>query len=138
VSAEFGRLLRSAEYRSVVQPAAGFVPAMFPGVLPIELVRTSGQQQRLGISAAATILGLMNTQTFVTAHGNTSLLSNEQYVRFLYRELLDRSPAAAPLQNAVNRLAAGENRGQLALDLIATPAFQGRGQVQKPLRGAIT
>lgn len=138
VANEFGRLLRSPEFATVVQPVAGFVQAMFPGVLEIEFVRASGQQQGLGTTAAATVQGIMASQRFVAAHGDTSALSNGDYVRFLYRELLGRSPAPGPFRAAVNRLAAGTPRGQLALDLVNTAAFQARSQVQKSVRAAVT
>ena len=138
VANELGRLLRSTEFATVVQPVAGFVQAMFPGVLEIEFVRASGQQQRVGTTAAATLQGIMASQRFVTAHGDTSGLSNGDYVRFLYRQLLGRSPAAGPFRAAVNRLAAGTSRGQIALDLVNTAAFQARSQVQKSMRAAVT
>ena len=138
VAQELGRLLQSAEFSSVVRPVAGFAEAMFPGVLPIEVVRTSGQEQRLGITPAATFQGIMSSQPFVKAYGDTSQLSDGQYVRFLYRRLLDRAPAPGPFRSAVNQLAAGKSRGQLALDLVNTAAFQARGNLAKQYRGAIT
>jgi hypothetical protein len=138
VAQEFGRLLQSAEFGSVIRPVAGFADAMFPGVLPIEIVRASGQQQRLGITPAATFQGIMSSQPFVATHGDTSQLSDGQYVRFLYRQLLGRSPAPGPFRSAVNQLAAGTSRGQLALNLVNTSAFQGRGNLTKQYRGAIT
>jgi hypothetical protein len=111
---------------------------MFPGVLPIEVVRTGGQEQRLGITPAATFQGIMSSQPFVATHGNTSQLSDGQYVRFLYRQLLGRSPAPGPFRSAVNQLATGTSRGQLAVNLVNTSAFQGRGNLAKQYRGAIT
>ena len=138
VAEELGRLLRSAEFSSVIRPVAGFADAMFPGVLPIEIVRASGQQQRLGITPAATFQGIMSSQPFVATHGDTSQLANGDYVRFLYRQLLGRSPAPGPFRSAVNQLAAGTSRGQLALNLVNTSAFQGRGNLTKQYRGAIT
>jgi hypothetical protein len=74
----------------------------------------------------------------VATHGDTSQLSDGQYVRFLYRQLLGRSPAPGPFRSAVNQLAAGTSRGQLALNLVNTSAFQGRGNLTKQYRGAIT
>ena len=138
VAEEFGRLLQSAEFGSVIRPVAGFTDAMFPGVLPIEIVRASGQQQRLGVTPAATFQGIMSSQPFVATHGDTSRLANGDYVRFLYRQLLGRSPAPGPFRSAVNQLAAGTSRGQLALNLVNTSAFQGRGNLTKQYRGAIT
>lgn len=138
VSAEFGRLIRSQEFRTAVQPVAGFVQAMFPGVLSIEMVRSSGQQQQLGIGQDATIQGIMSSQQFVAAHGNTASLSNADYVRFLYRQLLNRSPSAQQVDAGVSRLNTGITRGHFALDLVATVAFQARSQLQRSLRGAIT
>lgn len=138
VAQEFGRLIQSAEFGSVVRPVAGFVDAMFPGVLPIEIVRVSGQQQRLGISPAATFQGIMSSQAFVATHGDTSTLSDGGYVQFLYRQLLGRTPAPGPFRAAVNQLAAGKSRGQLALDLVNSAAFQARGNLAKQYRGAIT
>ncbi|MFM8890829.1 MAG: DUF4214 domain-containing protein, partial [Planctomycetia bacterium] len=138
VSAEFGRLIRSQEFRTAVQPVAGFVQAMFPGVLAIEVVRSSGQQQQLGISQDATIQGIMASQKFLAAHGDTASLSATDYVRFLYRQLLNRTPTARQLDAGVSRLEAGTTRGQFALDLVATAAFQARSQLQRSFRGAIT
>ncbi|MFM7136827.1 MAG: DUF4214 domain-containing protein [Planctomycetota bacterium] len=138
VAQELGRLIQSAEFASVVRPVAGFVQAMFPGVLQIETVRASGQEQRLGITPAATFQGIMGSQPFVAAYGDTSRLSNGDYVRFLYRRLLDRAPAPGPFRASVNQLAAGTPRGQLAVNLVNTPAFQARGNLTKQYRGAIT
>lgn len=138
VAAEVGRLLRSTEYRSVIQPVAGFVQAMFPGVLEIGLVRSSGQQQRLGIRPDATMQGIMSAQRFVAAHGDTSLLSSTDYVRFLYRELLDRSPSSAQLRQGVAALQQGTTRGQLALDLVNSRAFQNRRGIQRSVQAAVT
>lgn len=138
VAQEFGRLIQSAEFSTVVRPVAGFTKAMFPGVLPIEVVRTSGQQQRLGITPAATFQGIMSSQPFVATYGDTSRLSDGDYVRFLYRRLLDRSPAPGPFRASVNQLAGGTPRGQLAVNLVNTPAFQARGNLTKQYRGAIT
>lgn len=138
VAAEFGRLLRSDEFRAVVRPVAGFVQAMFPGVLEIEMVRASGQQQRLGIRQDATVQAIMTSQRFVASHGDTSLLSNADYVRFLYRELLSRGPSSRQLRNGVAQLQQGTTRGQLALDVVATSAFRERRQLQRGMRGAIT
>jgi hypothetical protein len=138
VAAEFGRLIRSQEFRTVVQPVAGFVQAMFPGVLAIEAVRSSGQQQQLGMSQDATVQGIMASQKFVAAHGDTASLTAADYVRFLYRQLLNRAPTARQLDAGVSRLQAGTTRGQFALDLVATAAFQARSQLQRSLRGAIT
>jgi hypothetical protein len=138
VPQELGRLLRSPEFSAVIRPVAGFTDAMFPGVLPIEIVRASGQQQRLGITPAASFQGIMSSQPFVATHGDTSQLANGDYVRFLYRQLLGRSPAPGPFRSAVNQLATGTSRGQLALNLVNTSAFQGRGNLTKQYRGAIT
>lgn len=138
VAQEFGRLIQSAEFSTVVRPVAGFAEAMFPGVLPIEVVRASGQEQRLGITPAATFQGIMSSQPFVATYGDTSRLSDGDYVRFLYRRLLDRSPAPGPFRASVNQLAAGMPRGQLAVNLVNTPAFQARGNLAKQYRGAIT
>jgi hypothetical protein len=138
VPQELGRLLRSPEFSAVIRPVAGFTDAMFPGVLPIEIVRASGQQQRLGITPAASFQGIMSSQPFVATHGDTSQLANGDYVRFLYRQLLGRSPAPVPFRSAVNQLATGTSRGQLALNLVNTSAFQGRGNLTKQYRGAIT
>ena len=138
VAQEFARLIQSAEFSTVVRPVAGFTKAMFPGVLPIEVVRTSGQEQRLGITPAATFQGIMSSQPFVATYGDTSQLSDGDYVRFLYRRLLDRSPAPGPFRASLNQLAAGTPRGQLALNLVNTPAFQARGNLTKQYRGAIT
>jgi hypothetical protein len=137
VAQELGRLLQSAEFSAVVRPVAGFAEAMFPGVLPIEVVRTGGQEQRLGITPAATFQGIMSSQPFVATHGDTSQLSDGQYVRFLYRQLLGRSPAPGPFRSAVNQLATGTSRGQLAVNLVNTAAFQARGNLAKQYRGAI-
>jgi len=138
VAGEFGRLVQSQEYRTVVKPVAGFVQAMFPGVLEIEMVRASGQQQRLGIGQDATIQGIMTSQRFVAAHGDTSLLSNADYVRFLYRELISRSPSSRQLRNGVAKLEQGTTRGQLALDVVDTAAFRDRRNVQRGVQAAIT
>ena len=138
VAQELGRLLQSAEFSSVVRPVAGFAEAMFPGVLPIEVVRTGGQEQRLGITPAATFQGIISSQPFVATYGDTSQLSDGQYVRFLYRRLLDRAPAPGPFRVAVNQLAAGTPRGQLAVNLVNTGAFQARDNLAKQYRGAIT
>jgi hypothetical protein len=138
VAQELGRLLQSAEFSTVVRPVAGFAEAMFPGVLPIEVVRTGGQEQRLGITPAATFQGIMSSQPFVATYGDTSQLSDGQYVRFLYRRLLDLAPAPGPFRAAVNQLAAGTPRGQLAVNLVNSAAFQARGNLAKQYRGAIT
>jgi len=138
IAAEFGRLVRSQEYQTVVKPVAGFAQAMFPGVLEIGTVRASGQQQRLGIRQDATIQGIMTSQPFVAAHGDTSLLSNADYVRFLYRELISRGPSSRQLRNGVTALEQGTTRGQFALDLTDTPAFQARRSVQRSAQAAIT
>lgn len=138
LASEVGRLMRSSEFNSVVRPVAGFVQAMFPGVLRIGMVRASGQQQRVGITADATVQGIMTSQEFVAAHGDTSQLSNSDYVQFLYRELLGRAPSPAQLRSAAGRLAAGASRGQVALDVVDTSAFRARRQVQNSYVGAIT
>ena len=138
VASEFTRLLTSQEFRTVLQPVAGFVQAMFPGVLEIEMLRASGIQQRVGIDQDATIQGIMGTQQFVSAHGDVSQLANADYVRFLYRELLNRIPTPRQLSTGVTQLTAGKSRGQLALDVVATPAFQGRGQIRRSYQAAIT
>ncbi|MFM7185354.1 MAG: DUF4214 domain-containing protein [Planctomycetota bacterium] len=96
------------------------------------------QQQRLGIRQDATVQAIMTSQRFVAAHGDTSLLSNAEYARFLYRELLSRGPSSQQLRNAVAKLQAGTTRGQLALDVVAMSAFRERRQLQRGMRGAIT
>jgi hypothetical protein len=138
VAAEFGRVLRSQEFGQKVQPVAGFVRAMLPGVLDIGSVRGSVQQQNLGIRQDATIQGIMTSQKFVAANGDTSQLSNPAYVQFLYRRLLNRAPTSAQLNTAVAKLGGGATRGQLALELVATQAFQNRVQLQRSYRGAVT
>lgn len=138
VSGELRRLLGSQEFRTVVQPVAGFVQAMFPGVLEIGMVRASGQQQRLGIRQDATVQGIMTSQAFLSTHGDVSGLANADYVRFLYREMLSRGPSARQLRTAVSRLEQGTTRGQLALDLARTAAFQDRRQLNRAWQGAIT
>jgi len=138
VADEVGRIVGSAEFRSVILPVAGFVQAMFPGVLQLGMVRASGQQQRLGIRQDATIQGIMNSQQFVTAHGDTSLLANADYVRFLYQQLLKRGPSANQLRKGVAKLEQGTTRGQLALDVVAGADFQNRRGVQRGARGAVT
>ncbi|MFM8986451.1 MAG: DUF4214 domain-containing protein, partial [Planctomycetia bacterium] len=138
VSGELRRLLGSQEFRTVVQPVAGFVQAMFPGVLEIGMVRASGQQQRLRIGQDATVQGIMTSQEFVSAHGDVSRLANADYVRFLYREMLSRGPSARQLRTAVSRLEQGTTRGQLALDLAGTAAFQNRRQLNRSWQAAIT
>ena len=138
VSGELRRLLGSQEFRTVVQPVAGFVQAMFPGVLEIGMVRASGQQQRLRIDQDATVQGIMTSQEFVAAHGDVSLLANADYVRFLYREMLARNPSARQLRTAVSRLEQGTTRGQLALDLAGTATFQNRRQLNRAWQAAIT
>lgn len=138
VSGEVRRLLGSQEFRTSVQPVAGFVQAMFPGVLEIGMVRASGQQQQLGIEQDATVQGIMTSQAFVAAHGDVSLLANADYVRFLYREMLSRGPSARQLRTAVSRLEQGTTRGELALDLARTAAFQNRRQLNRAWQGAIT
>ena len=138
VSGELRRLLGSQEFRTVVQPVAGFVQAMFPGVLEIGMVRASGQQQRLRIGQDATVQGIMTSQEFVSAHGDVSRLANADYVRFLYREMLSRDPSARQLRTAVSRLEQGTTRGQLALDLAGTAAFQNRRQLNRSWQAAIT
>jgi len=138
VSAEFGRLIRSAEFNTTIKPVAGFVQAMLPGVLEIGMVRASGQQQFQDIDQDATIQGIMTSQAFVDVHGDTSLLANADYVRFLYRELLNRSPSSRQLRQAVTQLENGTSRGQVALDVVGLPAFQARRQVQRSAQGAIT
>ena len=138
VSAEFGRLIRSTEFSTAIKPVSGFVQAMLPGVLEIGMVRASGHQQRLGIQQDATIQGIMATQAFVDIHGNTSLLTNADYVRFLYRELHNRSPSSRQLKQAVTRLDSGTSRGQVALDVVGLPAFQARRELQRSAQAAIT
>jgi hypothetical protein len=138
VAAEFGRLLKSPEFGQNVLPVAGFVRATLPGVLDIGSVRASGQQQNLGIAADATIEGIMASQKFVAANGDTSTLTDAAYVQFLYRRVLNRAATAAQVNAGVAKLAGGTSRGQLALDFVGTQAFKGRSQLQRSLRGAIT
>lgn len=138
VASEFGRLLKSSEFGQNVLPVAGFVRATLPGVLDIGSVRASGQQQNLGIAADATIEGIMTSQKFVAANGDTSALSDAAYVQFLYRRVLNRAATAAQVNAGVAKLAGGTSRGQLALEYVGTQAFQGRSQLQRSLRGAIT
>jgi hypothetical protein len=137
VADEFRRLTRLEEFRTVVRPVAGFVQAMLPGVLEMGMVRASGQQQRLAVRQDATVQGIMTSQRFVAAHGDTGLLTNVEYVRFLYRELLGRGPSSRQLRTNVSQLEQGTTRGQLALDLVNRPAFQQRRQVQRGVEGAI-
>jgi len=94
-ASEFGRLLTSQEFRAVLQPVAGFVQAMFPGVLEIEMLRASGTQQRVGIEQDATIQGIMGTQQFVAAHGNVGALANAK--RWAIRELSWQRPSLEQL-----------------------------------------
>jgi len=138
VAAEFGRLLKSPEFGQKVLPVAGFVRATLPGVLDIGSVRASGQRQNLGIAADATVEGIMASQKFVAANGDTSVLTDAAYVQFLYRRVLNRAATAAQVNAGVAKLGSGTSRGQLALDLVGTQAFQGRSQLQRSLRGAIT
>jgi hypothetical protein len=138
VAAEFGRLLKSSEFGQNVLPVAGFVRATLPGVLDIGSVRASGQQQNIGIAADATVEGIMASQKFVAVNGDTSTLTDAAYVQFLYRRVLNRAATTAQVNAGVAKLGGGTSRGQFALDLVGTQAFQGRSQLQRSLRGAIT
>lgn len=138
VAAEFGRLTLSAEFRQSVEPIAGLVRAFYPGVLDIGAVRSSVRQQQLGIRQDATVQAIMSSQKFVAANGDVSRLSNTAYVQFLYRKLLNRAATAGQVNAAVTRLNAGTTRPQIAVDLVRSAAFQGRGPLLRTYRGAIT
>jgi len=127
----FSDLYTSAEFNNIVKPVAGFLEAFFPGPLDIGKLRNSVELQNLGISQDATILDILYSQEFVAEFGDTSLLSDSDYVKFLYNNLLNRNPSKKALNQWVDELQSGMNRGELALEIVDLRAFQRRRAIQR-------
>lgn len=120
-------ILNSSEFRTTVAPLAKMLAAFFPG-RPVDpdLLRANVQLLREGITLDAAILNVMDSQTFVSAFGDTSAnaLDDKAFVRFAYRHLLHRSPSPAEQSALVQALTRGSlNRGQVVLQLVNGAAF---------------
>ncbi len=121
----FQSLLTSGEFQLNSQPIANFLGAVFPGrPLLIGLMRNAVQLQGLGVAQDATMLQVIYSRPFVAKYGDTSLLADPDYVRFLYRTLLLRNPTPTERANWVDGLRKGTiNRGDVALTLVGTKEF---------------
>src|SRR5262249_41286720 len=83
--------LSSSEFASLVTPIANIITGFFPHQpLNGSLLRNNIQLERQGITPDALALNLLYSQPFVAALGDTSQLSNTQFVTLLYTKLLHR------------------------------------------------
>jgi len=127
VGQAFTSLLSFDEFLSKVAPLADTISAFFPGNAPtdIGLLRNSVQLENLGVSLDAAELNILYSQKFVSKFGDTSLLSNAQYVTFVYQKLLTRNPTSEELKAWVDALNAGTvDRGRVVLRVIEYDEFR--------------
>jgi pimeloyl-ACP methyl ester carboxylesterase len=126
VGQAYAGLLSSAEFRSNVAPLADTISAFFPvGATDIGLLRNSVQLENLGITPDAAELNILYSQKFVSAYGDTSLLSNSQFVTFVFQHLVLQNPTSQQLQYWVDGLNAGTfDRGQVLLGVVGSSEFR--------------
>jgi len=73
--------------------------------------RKSVQLQNLGVAQDATVLQILYSLPFMAKYGNTSDMSNSDYVTFMYNQLLGRLPTPLELRTWDSLLApAGNSR----------------------------
>ncbi len=119
--------ISSSEFLTLDAPLAGMLAALYQNQqLPLDtdLFRHNEQLIRNGVTADAAVLNTIYTQSFITVFGDTSQLSNQQFVTFVYNQLLHRMPD--PGANFwINQLNGSVlNRGQLLLAFLGQPEFQ--------------
>lgn len=119
--------LNSSEFRTVVQPVATVLAGFFPNE-PIQnqLLRNNIQLAHSGITTDASVLNVLYSQPFLAKYGDTSTLTNDQFVRFLYNKLLQRGPTTTEVNFWVNQMTRTTNplnRGQVVLGFTASPEF---------------
>ena len=116
--------LTSQEYVTAVAPVANILAGFFPNV-PVNssLLRNNLQLERQGVTPDALAVNILYSQPFVAAFGDTSLLSNQQFVTFLYQKLLHRAPDQGGLAFWTNMLAGGANRGEPVVGFESSPEF---------------
>jgi hypothetical protein len=122
---EFLAFTNSPEFQTVVAPVATLLEGFFPGQ-PVDpdLLRHAVQLLHQGITPDAVVQDALYSQTFVNQFGDTSQLSDSQFVTFLYQQLLHRSPSSAELSSWVNLIAANSlDRGQVVLDFLPSSEF---------------
>ncbi len=120
----FQNLWNSTESKSLSQPIGKLLATFFPGKLDVGMFRNAVQLQKLGVSQDATVLQIMYSQDFVNRFGNTSDLSNGDFVNFAYQRVLRRNPTNGERHTMVSDLQNGSlNRGQVLLQLVNSAEF---------------
>lgn len=115
----FNGFVSSSEFLGGVSPMTALLLAFSsPGQPPDpNLLRNSIQLEHSGITPDAATLNILYSQQFVNQFGDTSQLSNTQFVTFLYNTVLHRGPDTNGLNYWVTQLNNGTlDRGQVALD----------------------
>ncbi len=118
----FNNLYTSTEFQEEARPIADLVEAFFPGSLDVGPFRNSVQLQNLGTAQDATVLQFLYSKQFLTKYGDTSKLSNSDYVTFMYEHLINRAPTTTELDTWDALLAPRDgaaplaNRGDVALE----------------------
>jgi len=134
----FVQLYDSYEYNTVVEPIANLVTTFFSGPTSVGLLRNAVQVQNLGISQDAAVLEILYSQPFVNAYGDTSQLTNTQFVTFLYQNILGRAPKNSELKQWVTPLINGTmNRGEVTLGVLGLPEFE-QARPNVPRKVAVT
>ena len=123
----FASFVGSQEFQSTVTPIANVLGGFFPGeTINPDLLRNNIQIARASVTADANVLNILYSQPFLAEFGDTSLLSNTQFVTFLYDQLLHRTPDAPGLAYWSGLLSSAtdpSNRGQVVLGIAGSQEF---------------
>lgn len=115
-----GKLLAAPEFEARIAPVARLYWAYFD-----RIPDTDGLKHWIGRTGSGTTLGQVS-QAFAGSAEFTAMygsLSNDDFVRLVYRNVLDREPDAAGLQHWTGRLAAGVSRGDVMVGFSESPEY---------------